>query len=63
MRKLITILRFAWMLSSVMVGTMIGAASGMDHHGWVGAIALGFVGLVAGVLLGSTPSGILQFLK
>ena len=47
----------------ITIGTSIGAIYGWDHHGWAGAIALGFVGFVVGALVASSPSILLEFLQ
>lgn len=47
----------------VTIGTSIGALYGWEHHGWAGAIALGFVGFVVGALVASSPSILLEFLQ
>ncbi|QFI65238.1 hypothetical protein EKH55_0364 [Sinorhizobium alkalisoli] len=36
---------------------------GWAHHGWVGAVMLGFVGFAAGAALASSPALILQILS
>jgi ABC-type polysaccharide/polyol phosphate export permease len=48
-------------IAVIVIATSFGALHGWHNHGLVGALALGFVGLVAGALL-SRSSMILEFL-
>ncbi|MGE6785673.1 hypothetical protein ACQKGL_24445 [Ensifer adhaerens] len=54
-------MKVLWTLSVVTAATAVGAHYGWVGHGAVGALALGFVGLVAGYFL-SRPSMIMQML-
>jgi hypothetical protein len=48
MRRALTfVVHVVWAVSMVTLGTWIGAAHGWVYHGWLGAIALGGVGLVS----------------
>jgi hypothetical protein len=44
------------------LGTTIGAMQGWEHHGWMGAIALGFVGFCFGGLAASSADLGFEFL-
>jgi hypothetical protein len=39
-----------WIVLAVGLGTSIGATYGWEHHGWIGATGLGFVGFCFGGL-------------
>jgi hypothetical protein len=45
------------------IGIAIGAVYGWEHHGWLGATALEFVGRVVGALLASSRMMVLEFLS
>lgn len=57
----VSALKVAWSVSIMTAATAIGAYYGWESHGIVGALALGFVGLVAGCFL-SSPSLLFQLL-
>lgn len=61
-RKLLHVVQLVWSAAFLVGGTVIGALVGWQSHGVVGACALGFVGLVAGVFL-SNPTLLLQLLR
>jgi uncharacterized membrane protein HdeD (DUF308 family) len=63
MKKLTTIIHFIWAISAVTLGTTIGALYGWEHHGWIGAIALGFVGFCFGALAAASPQMVMQILR
>ncbi len=54
--------RTIWAVSMIVFCTTVGGIYGWEQHGWMGAIALSFVGLVAGMLLGWSPELLLQLL-
>jgi hypothetical protein len=58
-KRIWSIIKVIWTVSIVIVTTGLGAVIGWETHGIVGAIALGFVGLVVGVFL-SSPTLLLQ---
>lgn len=58
-RHIWSIIKVIWTVSIILLSTGFGALSGWENHGIVGAIALGFVGLVVGVFL-SSPTVLLQ---
>lgn len=58
-RRVVSLVRIAWAVSIIMTATAVGACVGWENHGLVGALALGFVGLIAGGFL-SSPSLLLQ---
>ena len=58
-----TVMWVAWAVFIIGFGASIGVAYGWEHHGWVGATALGFVGLTIGALLASAPMMVLEFLS
>ncbi|WP_245436881.1 hypothetical protein [Rhizobium chutanense] len=60
-RGLISLVKIAWTVSVVIVAAAVGACIGWQNHGLAGALALGFVGLVAGGFL-SSPSFLLEML-
>ncbi len=63
MRKAFVIaVRCIWVFSVVVTGIAFGALYGWEQHGLVGAIALGFVGLVVSAFIASSPALLLQFL-
>ena len=55
-----TVIHVIWALSAITLGTTIGAVYGWEHHGWIGAIALGFVGFCFGALAAASPQFLLQ---
>lgn len=57
----VSALKVVWSVSIVLAATAIGAHYGWDNHGFVGALALGFVGFVGGCFL-SSPSLLFQLL-
>ncbi|WP_245364191.1 hypothetical protein [Sinorhizobium americanum] len=58
-RSAVSLVKVLWTVSIITVTTALGAYIGWENHELVGALALGFVGLVAGVFL-SSPSALLQ---
>ncbi|RDL51279.1 hypothetical protein BLJAPNOD_02411 [Ensifer sp. M14] len=63
MRRLFaTVVKCAWVVSTVLGGTAFGAFYGWQRHGLVGAIALGFVGFVAGAFRANSPRLLLELL-
>lgn len=56
-----SIIKMIWTVSIILLWTGFGALIGLETHGIMGAIALGFVGLVGGALL-SSPSVLLQLI-
>jgi hypothetical protein len=54
------IIHVVWAISAITLGTTIGAVYGCEHHGWIGAIALGFVGFCFGALAAASPQFLLQ---
>jgi hypothetical protein len=63
MKKLTTIIHFIWAISAVTLGMTIGALYGWEHHGWISAIALGFVGFCFGTLATASPQMVMQILR
>ncbi len=62
MRKtLIIAIKLIWAFSVIVTGTAFGAFYGWAQHGLVGAIALGFVGLVVSAFIASSPELLLEF--
>lgn len=61
-RRVASLAKIVWTVSSVTMTTAAGACIGCQSHGLVGALALGFVGLVIGGFL-SSPSVIMQILS
>jgi len=60
-RRVISFIKIVWTVSIIVAATAIGALIGWENHGLVGAMALGFVGLVAGGFI-SSPTFLLQVL-
>ncbi|OCO98965.1 hypothetical protein BC374_17255 [Ensifer sp. LC13] len=56
---MVSLCKILWGVSMMTAATAVGAYIGWERHGVVGALALGFVGLVAGGFL-SQPSLLLQ---
>ncbi|MQB07526.1 hypothetical protein DXT91_25985 [Agrobacterium tumefaciens] len=56
-----SIIKVIWAVSIILLSTGFGALIGWETHGIMGAIALGFVGLVGGAFL-SLPSVLLQLI-
>lgn len=44
-----------WFVSIIALGAVFGAIYGWAHHGWIGAIAHGFVGFCVGGLVAFSP--------
>ncbi|MCJ9694881.1 hypothetical protein MOV76_25100 [Rhizobium sp. PRIMUS64] len=59
--RVISFIKIVGTVSIIVAATAIGALIGWENHGLVGAMALGFVGLVAGGFL-SSPAFLLQVL-
>lgn len=60
-QRIWSIIKVIWTVSIVIVSTAVGALIGWENHGTIGAVALGFVGLVVGVFL-SSPTLLLQLI-
>jgi hypothetical protein len=54
-KALPSILWTIWIAFAIVGGAAIGAVYGWEHHGWIGASALGLVGFCIGGLIGSCP--------
>jgi hypothetical protein len=63
LKNVINILRAIWAFCAISFGTVVGAAYGWDTHGWVGAIAVGFIGFFVGAAAAASPAIILQILR
>ncbi|WP_333718175.1 hypothetical protein [Agrobacterium tumefaciens] len=61
MRRIVSLIKIVWSVSIIVAATAVGALIGWENHGVVGAVALGFVGLVVGGFL-SSPSLLLQLI-
>jgi len=61
MRRTVSLIKIVWSVSIIVAATAVGALIGWENHGVVGAVALGFVGLVVGGFL-SSPSLLLQLI-
>jgi hypothetical protein len=61
MKVLTVAARVIWAVAMIVLCTAVGAVYGWQHHGLVGAVAVGFIGLVVGVFLAS-PEFVLQLL-
>jgi fatty acid desaturase len=61
-RRAASLIKILWTVSIITAATAAGAYFGWENHGLVGALALGFVGLVIGGFL-SSPSALLQVLS
>jgi hypothetical protein len=61
-RSLMYMLWTVWIALAIVVGTAIGTIYGWEHHGWIGASALGLAGFCVGGLVGSCPELGLEFL-
>lgn len=57
--RLVRVAKTVWTVSVIAIATTMGAFIGWENHGVVGALALGFVGFVAGGFI-SSPSFLLQ---
>ncbi|MGD5523870.1 hypothetical protein QUS88_22535 [Xanthomonas citri pv. citri] len=55
--------QIAWAVSIISLCMIFGFVYGWTHHAWLGAFALGTVGLVAGALLAASPLAFLQILS
>ncbi len=63
MRRLFaTVVKWIWVVSTILGATAFGALYGWQRHGVVGAIALGIVGFVAGAVLASSPRLLIELL-
>ena len=60
LKKLKIVIHIIWAVTVIVLSTGVGAIYGWNRHGWMGAIALGFVGFVVGALLAASPSALLQ---
>ncbi|MBR0899964.1 hypothetical protein JQ616_33860 [Bradyrhizobium tropiciagri] len=61
-KALKVVVHVVWAVSTIALGTLIGASYGWAHHGWIGAIALGTVGFSVGAFLAVDPLIVLEFL-
>ena len=55
LKTLGTIIYVIWAACALAICTAVGVIYGFHRHGWIGAIALGFVGLCAGTLAAACP--------
>jgi hypothetical protein len=55
--------RVIWAVRMIVSCVTFGAVYGWQKHGWTGALALGFVGPVAGTFIGYSPELLLQLLQ
>ncbi|WP_315704004.1 MULTISPECIES: hypothetical protein [unclassified Bradyrhizobium] len=62
-RTLTIAAKVVWAASMIVLSLAVGAAYGWQSHGPIGATALGFVGLVVGVVLAASPMLVLQLLQ
>jgi fructose/tagatose bisphosphate aldolase len=60
-RRIWNILQIVWTTTIVCLAATVGAVHGWENHGLIGAIALGFCGLIIGGVL-SSPDILLQIL-
>ncbi|CCD89115.1 hypothetical protein BRAD285_0653 [Bradyrhizobium sp. ORS 285] len=44
-----------WAVCAMATGTFVGVAVGLHSGGWIGAVALGIVGLIIGALAAAFP--------
>ncbi len=51
-----------WIVFAVGLATTIGATQGWKHHGWIGAVALGFAGFCVGGLAACSPGPSIELL-
>ncbi|MBA3039328.1 MAG: hypothetical protein KJ670_10470 [Alphaproteobacteria bacterium] len=61
MRRMVSLIKIVWSVSIIVAATAVGALIGWENHGLVGAVALGFVGLVVGSFL-TSPLLLLQLI-
>ncbi|MEY9533062.1 hypothetical protein AB7M37_002820 [Sinorhizobium fredii] len=61
-KALKVLVKWVWVFSLLIGGTSFGATYGWVHHGWIGAVMLGFVGFSAGAVLAGSPILLLQIL-
>lgn len=54
-------IKIIWAVSAIALATTAGAVYGWQQHGWVGAVALGFVGLCIGAFIAVSPQLFFQF--
>jgi hypothetical protein len=57
------ICQLVWTVSVIVLAVTIGAMYGWQHHGWMGAVALGGVGLTAGTFMAVSPLLLLEFFQ
>ncbi|QOZ34965.1 hypothetical protein [Bradyrhizobium sp. CCBAU 53421] len=55
--------RVVWRGTVIALGTLVGAHQGLVHYGWGGAVALGAVGFLLGVLVAADPLGVIDFME
>ncbi|KQU08372.1 hypothetical protein ASG68_22545 [Rhizobium sp. Leaf453] len=58
-RRIVSLIKIVWSVSIIVAASAVGTLIGWENHGVVGAVALGFAGLVVGGFL-SSPSLLLQ---
>jgi len=63
LKMLKNIIHAIWAAVALTTCTAVGAMYGFQRHGWIGAIALGFVGLCAGTLAAACPLECLDLLS
>jgi hypothetical protein len=59
-KKITNILHAIWAFCAISFGTIAGVAYGWETHGWIGAIAVGFIGCFAGAFAAASPALLLQ---
>jgi uncharacterized membrane protein HdeD (DUF308 family) len=63
MKALKITIQVVWTISVVGAATIFSALYGWQLNGFVGALALGFVGFAFGVVVAASPALVLQFLR
>ncbi len=61
-RRIWSVLQIIWTTGIVGLAVIVGVLDGWENHGLIGAIALGFCGLIIGAFL-SSPRILLQLLS
>ena len=62
-KKITNVLHAIWAFCAISFGTIVGVAYGWDTHGWIGAIAVGFIGCFAGAVAAASPALVLQIFR
>jgi uncharacterized membrane protein HdeD (DUF308 family) len=63
MKTLKIIAQVAWVLSTIVLRTLVGVSVGWTNHGWPGAVVTGMIGMAVGAFFAASPSTLFQLFR